>query len=78
MPFARDWVSKPRLTPASPSPDYPPFEDEHCSLLELEDEHPSPEVLLHITYEVVYQLDMVEDYRLLLPEGQSLHDFLED
>jgi hypothetical protein len=56
MPFTSDWLSKPIPTPlklVSPSPDCPSFEDELCSLPELEDERHTPEVLLHIAYEVV-------------------------
>jgi hypothetical protein len=49
-----------------------------CSPLDLDDEHLSPDVLLHISYEVVSQLDRVEDFRSLSPDKQDLYDFLED
>jgi hypothetical protein len=72
-------VSEPCPTPLRPCFSFTPlFEDELCSLPELEDEHPSSEVLLYISYEVVSQLDGAEDYRLLSPEEQSLRYFLKD
>jgi hypothetical protein len=46
------------------------------SLPEVDGEDLGPEVLLHIAYEVVSQLDMVEVFRSLSLEEQSLHDFL--
>jgi hypothetical protein len=46
-------------------PACPSFEDEFYFALELEDECPAPEVLLHITYEAVSQLDRAEESRLL-------------
>jgi hypothetical protein len=52
------------------------FEDDDCPLLEVEDECLAPEVLLHIAYEVVSQLDRAEESRLLSLDDQSLHDFL--
>jgi hypothetical protein len=54
------------------------FEDEDvvCSLPEVEDEDFAPEVLLQVAYEVVSQLDRVEDFRSLLLEEQSLRSFL--
>jgi hypothetical protein len=41
-----------------------------------EDEDLTPEVLLHVAYEVVSQLDRVEVYRSLSLEEQSLRNFL--
>jgi hypothetical protein len=52
--------------------------DEFSALPELEDERLSPEVLLHIAYEVVSQLDRAEEFRTLSPDKEDLHDFLED
>jgi hypothetical protein len=66
----------PMLAPTSS--DYPLFEDDLCSPPKMEDERTSPEVLLHIAYEVVSQLDKPEEFRLLLPEEESLRDFLVD
>jgi hypothetical protein len=51
-------------------------EDDDCSLLEEEDEDLASEVLLHVAYEVVSQLDMAEDFRSLSLEEQSLCGFL--
>jgi hypothetical protein len=63
---------------APTSPDCPLFEDDLCSPLELEDERPYPEILLHIPYEVVSQLYKAEEFRLLSSEEESLRDFLVD
>jgi hypothetical protein len=63
---------------APTSHDYPLLEDDLCSPRELEDEHPSPVVLLHIANEVVSQLVRAEDFRLLSPKKESLRDFLVD
>jgi hypothetical protein len=49
-----------------------------CSPLDLDDEHLSPDALLDIAYEVVSQLDRAKDFRLLSPDEQDLHNFLED
>jgi hypothetical protein len=48
------------------------LEDEVCLLLEVEDECLTHEVLLHIAYEVVSQLDNAEDFRQLSLEEHSL------
>jgi hypothetical protein len=53
-------------------------EDELYSLPKLDDERLSPEVLLHIAYEVVSRLDRVEEFCLLSPDEQDLHYFLKD
>jgi hypothetical protein len=52
------------------------FEGDYCSLPEVEDEDLVPEVLLHVAYEVVTQLDRAEEFRLLSLEEQSLRNFL--
>jgi hypothetical protein len=43
---------------------------------EVEDECLKPEVLLHITFEVIFQLDKATEARWLSPEEISLRDFL--
>jgi hypothetical protein len=48
------------------------LEDEVYPPSEVEDECLTPEVLLHIAYEVVSQLDQAEEFRLLLLEKCSL------
>jgi hypothetical protein len=53
-------------------------EGEVCSPPEVEDDCLSPEVLLHIAYEVVSQLGRAEEFKQLLPEGLSLHNFLRE
>jgi hypothetical protein len=53
-------------------------EDELCSPPDLNDEHLCPEVLLHIAYEVVSELDMAEEFRLLSLDENDLCNFLED
>jgi hypothetical protein len=80
-PFASDWLAESSPTPpklASPSLDCPSFVDELCSPPKLEYECPSSEVLLHIAYEVVSQLDRALEFIRLSPEEHSLRDFLED
>jgi hypothetical protein len=55
------------------------FEDEvYCPPPppEVEDECLTPEVLLHVAYEVVSQLDKAEESMLLSLEEHSLPDFL--
>jgi hypothetical protein len=52
------------------------IEDDDCSLPDEEDEDLTPEVLLHVAYEVVSKLDRAKVYRLLSLEEQSLNDFL--
>jgi hypothetical protein len=52
------------------------LKDDVCSLLEVEDADLVPEVLLHIAYEVVSQLDRAEVFRLLSLKEQSLCGFL--
>jgi hypothetical protein len=79
--------------PGSPSSSLPPeaalvglveqtplaiSDDELCSPSDLDDDRLSSEVLLHIAYEVVSQLDRAEDFWLLSPDKQDLCDFLED
>jgi hypothetical protein len=79
--------------PGSPSSSLPPAaalvglveqtplaisDDELCSPSDLDDDRLSSEVLLHIAYEVVSQLDRAEDFWLLSPDKQDLCDFLED
>jgi hypothetical protein len=54
----------------------PMLEDEVCLPPEEEDECLAPEVLLHIAYEVVSQLEKVEEFRQLSLEELSLRDFL--
>jgi hypothetical protein len=44
----------------------------------VEDECLTPEVLLHIAFEVVSQLDKAEESGWLSPEEHSLHDFVVD
>jgi hypothetical protein len=44
----------------------------------VEDEHLSPEMRLHVAFEVVSQLDKGEDFRSLSPEELSLCDFLNE
>jgi hypothetical protein len=58
--------------------DVPPqaLEDEVCSLPEVEEADLAPEVLLHIAYEVVSQLDKAEVLQSLSLEEQSLRSFL--
>jgi hypothetical protein len=51
---------------------------ELCSPLDLDGEHLSPEVLLHIAYEVVSQFDRAEVFCLLSSNELDLRDFLED
>jgi hypothetical protein len=53
-------------------------EDELCSLPDLGDVRLSSEVLLHIAYEVVSQLDRADEFRLLSHDKLELRDFLED
>jgi hypothetical protein len=53
-------------------------EDLLCSPPDLDDENLSPDVLLHIAYEVVSQLDRAEDFQLLSPDEHDLRDFVED
>jgi hypothetical protein len=53
-------------------------EGEVCFPPEVEDDCLSPEVLLHIAYEVVSQLGRAEEFKQLLPEGLSLHNFLRE
>jgi hypothetical protein len=48
------------------------LEDEVYPPSEVEDECLTPEVLLHIAYEVVSQLDQAEEFMLLLLEKCSL------
>jgi hypothetical protein len=52
------------------------LDDEVCSLPEVKEVDLAPEVLLHIAYEVVSQLDRAEVFRSLSLEEQSLHSFL--
>jgi hypothetical protein len=52
------------------------FEVDDYSLPEEEDADLSPEVLLHVAYEVVSQLDRAKEFRSLSLEEQSLRDFL--
>jgi hypothetical protein len=54
----------------------PVLEDEVCLPPDEEDECLTPEVLLHIAYEVVSQLYNTEDFSQLLLEECSLQDFL--
>jgi hypothetical protein len=54
------------------------FEDEGCLPPEDEDECLTPEILLHIVYEVVSQLDRAEEFCSLSPGEHDLLDFLED
>jgi hypothetical protein len=44
----------------------------------VEDECLTLEVLLHIAYEVVSQLDRAKEFMLLSLNEQSLHNFLEE
>jgi hypothetical protein len=61
--------------PNFPHPTVPPWSpSSFCSQTKAEDEYLSPEVRLHITFEVVSQLDKVEVFRSLLSEEHSLHD----
>jgi hypothetical protein len=82
-PLTVDWLpgsslTSSKLKPALPSVNHHLSEDEFSSLLELEDEHLSPEVLLHIAYEVVSQLDRAEEFCPLSPDEEDLRDFLKD
>jgi hypothetical protein len=52
------------------------LDDEVCSLPEVKEVDLAPEVLLHIAYEVVSQLDRAEVFQSLSLEEQSLHSFL--
>jgi hypothetical protein len=52
------------------------LDDVVCSLPKVDDKDLAPEVLLHIAYEVVSQLDMAEAFRSLSLEEQSLCGFL--
>jgi hypothetical protein len=45
---------------------------ELCSPLELDDEHLSPEVLMHIAYEVVSHLGRAEEFHLLFRDQLDL------
>jgi hypothetical protein len=42
----------------------------------VEDDYLSPDMRLHIVFEVVSQLDKAEDFKWLSPEEVSLRDFL--
>jgi hypothetical protein len=52
------------------------FEDEVYLLPKDEDECLTPEILLHIAYEVVSQLDNAEEFRQFSLNELSLGDFL--
>jgi hypothetical protein len=50
--------------------------DFDCSLPEVEEDDLATEVLLHVAFEVVSQLDRAKEFRLLSLKEQSLRGFL--